>query len=235
MSEDRVRPLHPLQPRARLDPKGVRDHIADVNDGVLAVAGFSEGLAGAGMATSAVYGLIMISALAGAIGAAGTKLGEAAADREAEQRVVAEETRLLELSPEEEIAELAAHFESKGVTPPTARKVAESLSAADALSAQLEMEYGIRALTARGYPMRAALWSALAFLFGATVPLVVAYFVPDRLLDEFTLIAVVISLGITGALLAVLGRTEIWWTLLRSVVIGLSSLGASYVLASWLL
>lgn len=219
-----------LRLKAYFTPATIRAHIADVTDGILAVAGFSEGLATAGT-TSSVYRLLLLSTLAGAFSVAAVSITSTAAERDAEQRLVSEEMRLLELSPQEEIAELTAHFEAKGVSPATSRAVAEELSSADALSAQLETEYGIRELTSAGWPILNAVASGSSFLIGALVPLLMAWFWPGPWLDEYTLIAVLISLGVTAVVLARLGGTKIWATLARSVLIGLSSLGASYLAA----
>lgn len=216
------------------DAADVREHITDANDGILAVAGFSEGLVGAGLASTEVFGIIGISAIAGAVSVAGAKLGEVAAHRDAEQRLVEQERRLLELTPDEEIAELAEYYEAKGVSAVTARAVAEELSTADALSAQLEVEYGIRELTQPGQASREAVWSGVAFLLGAGIPVAMAFLFPGDWLDEFTLLAVVIALATSGLVLAKLGGTRVWRSLLRSVLIGLASLGASYLVGSWL-
>lgn len=215
--------------RFRLDPAVVRGRITDVNDGILAVAGFSEGLLGSGMPTSQVYAIIAISAVAGAVSVGATRLAEVAGNREAEQELIAAEQRLLALSPEEERAELVAYYRAKGLSPATAEQVADELNATDALAAQLEAEYGIRELTQLGQSLREALWSGLSFLLGAALPVLIARLFPGEWLDEFTLVAVVVSLGITAVLLARLGHTRVFRTLLRSVLIGLASLGASYV------
>lgn len=219
---------------ASVDPAVARQRITDVNDGILAVAGFAEGLIGSGLATRDVFGIIAISAVAGAVSVAGARLAEVSATREAEQELVAEERRLLALSPEEEIAELVEHYRSKGVTPETARQVALELSSADALSAHLETEYGIRELTQPGQPAREAAWSGLSFLLGAGLPVLIARFYPGEWLDEFILAAVVLSLAVTAVALARLGHTRILRTLLRSLAIGLTSLGASYLVGRML-
>jgi VIT1/CCC1 family predicted Fe2+/Mn2+ transporter len=218
--------------RERVEPAAVRERVTDVNDGILAVAGFSEGLVGSGLATESVFGIIAVSALAGSVAVAAARLGEAIADREVQLDLVAEEQRQLALSPEEEVEELAEHFRAKGVSPATARQVAEELSAADALSAQLENEYGIRELTPALQPWLEALGSGLSFLIGAGVPLAVAWLYPGSWLEEFTLLAVLVSLVITALVLARLGQTRIWRTLARSVLIGLGSLGTSYLVAA---
>jgi VIT1/CCC1 family predicted Fe2+/Mn2+ transporter len=64
------------------------------------------------------------------------------------------------------------------------------------------------------------------------VPLAVAWLYPGSWLEEFTLIAVLVSLALTALVLARLGQTRIWRTLARSVLIGLGSLGASYLVAA---
>jgi vacuolar iron transporter family protein len=218
----------------RFDAGAARERVTDVNDGVLSLAGLSEGLSAAHAQPSTVVLVIVVSSVAGAIAVASAKLGEGLADREAQQRVVAEEQRLLNLSPEEEIAELAQFFEAKGVSPATARQVAEELSASDALSAQLEMEYGILELTSASDASHNAIWSGVAFLLGALGPVAIAYLSPGQFLEEYTLIAALIWLSATSLVLARLGKTGILHTLLRSLLIGLTSLGASFVLASLL-
>lgn len=215
--------------RWNVSPESVRSHVADVNDGILAVAGFSEGLVATGMSSTAVLSILSLSALAGSVAVAGVRLGEEAADREVQQALAAAERRLIELSPAEELAELVHHFEAKGVTPETARKVAEELSAADALSAQLETEYGIRELTPPGQPWRQALGSGLSFLLGALVPILIAYITPGPGLDGLTVVAVTTSLLVTSIILARLGGTRVWPTLARSLLVGLAALGASYL------
>ncbi len=211
------------------NPTRVRERITDVNDGILAVAGFSEGLIGSGLAGQEIYAIIAISAVAGAFSVAAARLGEVSAARDAEQELIADERRRLDLSPQEEIAELVDYYRAKGVSEPTARQVAVELTEADALSAQLDAEYGIRELTQPGDSTREAIWAGLSFLIGAALPVLVAYFYPGPWLDEFTLIAVVGSLVVTGVVLSRLDHTRILRTLLRSVLIGLATLGASYL------
>ena len=89
-------------------------------------------------------------------------------------------------------------------------------------------------LTTPGQSVREAAWSGLSFLLGAALPVLIARFYPGEWLNEFILIAVLVSLGVTAVALARLGHTRIFRTLLRSVVIGLTSLGASYLVGRML-
>ena len=98
--------------RSRLTPEYVRSRVADTNDGVLAIAGLAEGLAIA--TTQSIGAVVAIAAIGGAVSVAGVKYTEEAAEREVQQDLIREEQRLLELSPEEEMYELAQHFEVTG-------------------------------------------------------------------------------------------------------------------------
>lgn len=217
------------------EPADFRERVTDINDGIIAVAGMGLGLAGAEVAPATALAVIAISTAAGALSVAGTKLGEAFAEREAEQATVAEELRLLELTPDEEQAELVEWFVAKGVTSDTAQRVAEELSTADALSAQLEIEYGIRTLTTRRDAWTEGLWSGLAFLFGAMLPVLVAFLTPVPWRTEWTVAVACLSLMATSIVLARRGRSHIWNTVLRSVAVGVGTLAVSYVLGDWLI
>lgn len=218
-----------------MEPATVRDRVAEVNDGILAVAGMGLGLAGAEVAAGTTYAVVCISALAGALAVFGVRLGETFASREAELATAAEEQRLLELSPDEEIAELAQWFEAKGVSQETARAVAVELSASDALSAQLEIEYGIRELTSSRHAWRDAAVSGVAFAVGSLFPVLVTFLLPITWRVSYTMIVATVSLVVTSVVLSRLGHSNIWFTILRSVAIGLSTLGLTYLLGDWLI
>lgn len=211
--------------RSRLTPDYVRSRVADTNDGVLAIAGLAEGLS---LTTSQSVGpIVAIAAIAGAVSVAGVKYGEEAAEREVQQDLIREEQRLLELSPEEEMTELAQHFQHKGLTPETAWKVAEELSAADALTAQLETEYGIHDIMGVGRPFTEALGSGLFFLVGALVPVLIAAFAPRTFLGGSELLGVVVSLTLTSVILSRFARTRILRSIARSLFIGVAAMGTA--------
>lgn len=219
----------------RFDPGQVREMVTEANDGIIAVAGMGLGLAGAGIPMFTAYAVVAISTFAGAMSVFGVKLGEAFAEREADLATQAEEQRLLELSPEEEIAELAEWFERKGVSPQTSRQVAEELSSSDALSAQLQLEHGIESITSSGAAWAIGAKSGLAFLLGALIPVAITMVTPAVWREEYTLITAAGALIITSVILAVLGRANMWYTLLRTLAIGVGTLGMSYLLGDWLL
>ena len=80
-----------------------------------------------------------------------------------------------------------------------------------------------------------ALGAGVAFLIGATVPILISVITPVTWRDECTILAVAVALEFTSIILARLGHTRIWQTLLRSVFIGLAALGSSYLVGAALL
>lgn len=198
----------------------------DVNDGVLAVSGLTEGLSLL-VQSAALPAIVVVAAIAGAVSVAGVRYAEEAAEREIQLDVIEEEQRLLELAPEEELEELVQHFQDKGVSESTARQVAAELNAADALAAQLETEYGIREVVGTARPLSEAAGSGLSFLIGAAVPVTIARIVPLAWVEEYVLLGVLVSLVVTALVLSRLGGTRVLSTILRSLVIGAASLGAS--------
>ncbi len=215
----------------QFDKDDVRARVADVNDGVLGVAGLAEGLALV-LDTTRLPLIVLMASAAGAVSLGAAKYAETAAEREAQQDVIRTEQYLLELSHAEELDELTQHYRDKGVSEETARKVAEELDAADALSAQLETEYGIREILTPGDPLKEALSAAIAFMLGAMVTVLIATWVPPTWVEEFILVGVAISLTVTAVVLSRLSGTRVWPAITRSLIIGVAALGASVLIGS---
>jgi VIT1/CCC1 family predicted Fe2+/Mn2+ transporter len=205
----------------RLDGQTVRAHLVDVNDGVIATAGVVEGLLAAGASVTTVVVAALGAMVGGGVALGGMKYSEAADERDAELAVLAEERRLHELQPEEELAELAALYEDKGLSPALARQVAEELSTTDALLHHAEVEHGITIGDDSPTPVGTAVLAGLGFMVGAAVPLAVSALVPAAWRIAFTVLAVVAALCGTATLVARLGGMRVGRTVLRTVAIGL--------------
>lgn len=211
------------------DPASLRSWTVDANDGIIATAGVLEGFAGAGASDATLLTAAVVATVVGALGLGGAKWSEEAAEREAQLRVAREEATQLELSPDEEIAELAGYYERKGLATGLARQVAEQLTAADALGAQLEAEHGIREVMSRAAPAWAGVTASAAFVLGALVPLLITILVPGTLEAWAVLLAVIVSLILTSFVSARTGGTGVVRTAARSLTVGVGTLGASYL------
>lgn len=223
------RPTVRARLRARLtDAASFRSWAVDANDGVIATAGLLEGFAGAGASDHVLLTAAVAATVAGSLGLGGAKWAEAAAERETQLSSVAAETAELARDPDAELRELTDHYVRKGLDPELARRVAEQLSARDALSAQLESEYGIDRIMSAAATAWEGVSAAVAYLVGALIPLLITLFVPARMEGWILVIAVVVSLTVTSFIAARRGRVSLGRTLLRTLVVGLGTLAISY-------
>ncbi|TKV60183.1 hypothetical protein FDO65_00130 [Nakamurella flava] len=213
--------------RLGLDRDGASARVVDVNDGIIATGGIVEGLAGAGVGGQAIVLAAAAALLAGALSLGGAKYAEAAAEREVQFGLLEEERRLLELSPAAELAELAEIYRARGLSPETAARVAEELSATDALRAHAEAEYGISGPTADPWPV--AVGAGLSFALGAAVPLTLVLLTPTPWEGAMVYASTLLALCLTSWIVARVGRTGFVRVARRAVVVGGLALGLSWL------
>ena len=203
--------------------------MVDANDGIVAAAGVLEGFAGAGASEATLLLAATVATIAGGLGLGGAKWSELSAEREAQLRLVSEEAAQLELSPDEEVLELAIHYERKGLSPELAREVAEQLTARDALAAQLESEHGIVEIMSRSAPALGGVGAGIAFIAGAAIPLIITVLVPGSVEAWAILLAVVVSLTLTSIIVARSGGTAAWRMIVRALTVGVGTLFVSFL------
>jgi VIT1/CCC1 family predicted Fe2+/Mn2+ transporter len=217
MDADRADDDDPAAGQAR------REWLTDLNDGLIASAGMVEGVAQAGASTGVVLLAGLGAVLVGAVTIGGMRFSEAAGERDARDAVVEAERRRIAADPAAELAELAAIYEAKGLDPATARRVAEELSARDALAAQLDAEYRLDSLSTTP-PRRAADRAGAAFVAGAAMPLVVGVLAPTSVRVAVTAAAVLLALVVSATLAARSGRVSPARAVLRTVGVGVLAL-----------
>ena len=200
----------------------------DANDGIIATAGTLQGFAGAGAGDRLLLFASVAALLAGGLSAGGAKWAEVAAQRETELSIARDESQRIAADPEGERAELVSYWEGRGLSPDLAREVAGELMARDALGAQLDAEYGIEEVTHPGLPWLAGLETAIAFMIGATVPVLITFFTPVATETPVIVVAVVVSLALTSFVAAGGGQLSGARMLIRSLVVGLGTMAASY-------
>jgi VIT1/CCC1 family predicted Fe2+/Mn2+ transporter len=204
----------------RLDAATVRSLVVDGNDGIIATAGIIEGFVGAGATGRAIPIAAFSAMVAGGIAVGGAKYAEEAVERDARRTLLDEQRRLIELSPDQEMAELAHAYEAKGLSASLAHAVATELTAADALAAHADVKHRLALTDAEPAPLFAAVCSGIAYALGAGVPLLAALLVPDAWRETVTFAAAFLSLVVTSVVLALAGATHVLRTLARSVLIG---------------
>jgi vacuolar iron transporter family protein len=148
----------------------LRAAVLGADDGVVSVASLMIGVA----ASSASRGSVLIAGVAGLVaGAMSMAVGEyisVSSQRDTELADLKREEAELAASPESELWELASIYERRGLDRELALRVAEQLTAADALTAHARDELGYEEAT-RARPLQAALVSAGSFALAACLPI----------------------------------------------------------------
>ncbi|MEN3345326.1 MAG: vacuolar iron transporter family protein [Arthrobacter sp.] len=211
----------------------LRAGVLGANDGIVSVAAIVVGVAG--VTTDSAP--ILIAGTAGVVGGAiSMALGEyvsVSSQRDSQQALIEKERRELLEQPEEELAELAAIYQGKGLSADTARTVARELTARDALAAHLSAELNIDE-TDIVSPWHAAFASAIAFLAGAILPMLAILLPPENIRVPLTFLAVLVALAVTGALGAWIGGGSKWRAAVRVVIGGALALMATFLIGNLL-
>lgn len=209
----------------------LRAAVLGANDGILSEAGIVVGVA----AATSDRGIIFTAGIAGLVaGAVSMALGEyvsVSSQRDAEKALLAKEKRELIEQPEEELDELTAIYQGKGLSPTTARQVATELTAYDPLAAHLDAELHLDPDDLAD-PVLAAVASAVAFTLGALLPLLAILLPPPSWRLPLTVLAVLGALALTGAVAAGLGGSDRRRAVIRVVVGGAVGLALTYVIGS---
>lgn len=236
MSSSPVAATHPDEPHAeglasRLN--WLRAGVLGANDGIVSIAAVLVGVASA---TSSLTAIITAGVAAIVGGAISMGLGEyvsVSSARDQQYAMIEKEKAELAADPETELEELTELYEQQGLSPTTARLVADELTARDPLSAHLGAELNIDADDIAS-PWHAAFASAAAFLAGAALPSVAMLLAPESWRIPVVVIATVISLAITGATAARIGGAPVPRATARVVVGGALALGATFLIGTLL-
>jgi VIT1/CCC1 family predicted Fe2+/Mn2+ transporter len=211
----------------------LRAGVLGANDGIVSVAAIVVGVAAATPDT----GSILAAGAAGLVGGAvSMALGEyvsVSSQSDGQKALIEKERRELAEEPAEELAELAAIYEGKGLSPETARKVAEELTDHDALAAHLSAELNIDQADLVS-PWHAAFASAVAFTIGAALPMLAILLPPTGIRVPLTFGTVLVALGLTGALGAWIGGGSRSRAAVRVVVGGALALAATFTIGNLL-
>jgi vacuolar iron transporter family protein len=211
----------------------LRAGVLGANDGIVSVAAIVVGVAG----VTTESGPILVAGTAGVVGGAiSMALGEyvsVSSQKDSQQALIDKERQELLEQPEEELEELAAIYQGKGLSADTARTVAMELTAHDALSAHLSAELNIDE-TDIVSPWHAAFASAIAFLAGAVLPMLAILLPPENIRVPLTFVAVLVALAATGALGAWIGGSSRLKAAVRVVVGGALALAATFLIGNLL-
>jgi VIT1/CCC1 family predicted Fe2+/Mn2+ transporter len=179
----------------------LRAAVLGANDGIVSTAALVVGVAAADSGRSSVLVAGLAGLVAGAMSMAAGEYVSVSSQADTEKADLARERGELRDAPDAELRELQGIYVARGLDADLARRVAEQLTAHDALSTHARDELGItEAQSAR--PTQAALASAGTFSVGAALPLGLAALVSPGLLIPVVSAGSLACLAALGALAA---------------------------------
>ena len=206
----------------------LRAGVLGSNDGIVSVAGLVVGVAGATTQRGPLFTAGIAGLVAGAVSMALGEYVSVSSQRDSELAQLETERRELHEDPDQELAELAAIYEAKGLHPQTAHIVAKELTEHDALAAHIDAELSIDPEDLTN-PWQAAAASALAFTVGAILPLLAILLPPPAWRVPVTVVVVLIALGVAGWTGARIGGGRRLAAVARVVVGGGLGLAITYL------
>ena len=210
----------------------LRAAVLGANDGVVSVASLVVGVAASGAPQSGILVAGVAGLVAGAMSMAAGEYVSVQSQADTEGADLARERRELADDPEGELDELAGIYRERGLDDDLARRVAEQLTARDALGAHARDELGITdALRAR--PVQAALASAAAFAVGAVLPVAAALVAPASAVSVAVAAVTLAALAVLGGVAGYVGgasvvrgavRVTFWGALAMAITAGVGAL-----------
>jgi len=209
----------------------LRAGVLGANDGIVSTAGIVLGVAGATTDRSVILVAGIAGLVAGSISMAAGEYVSVSTQRDSELALLDKERRELRDEPEDELAELAGLYADKGLDEELAVRVAEQLTAHDALGAHAEAELGIDPDDITN-PWMAAFASMVAFTVGAVLPLLTITLVAESARVWVTVVAVAVALALTGYTSARLGYGPTGRAVARNVAGGLFAMLITYAVGT---
>lgn len=182
----------------------LRAAVLGANDGIVSTASLVVGVAAATPTREAVLAAGVAGLVAGAMSMAAGEYVSVRSQADTEEADLSRERGELAADADAELAELTRIYVGRGLDTELARRVAEQLTAHDALAAHARDELGI-VEEQRARPVVAAVTSAGTFAVGAVAPLVVALLTPIAALPVVVVATSLAFLGGLGALAASAG------------------------------
>jgi VIT1/CCC1 family predicted Fe2+/Mn2+ transporter len=192
----------------------LRAAVLGANDGIISTASLILGVAAANAGRTSILIAGTAGLVAGAMSMAAGEYVSVSSQSDAEKADIDREIGELQTDPEAELTELTNIYVLRGLTFELAKRVAEQLTAKDALAAHARDELHLSEMTA-ARPVQAALTSAATFAAGAALPMMSALFAPEQTISVILAVSSLLFLAILGGVGAVAGRAPVTKAVVR--------------------
>ena len=217
---------HPEEPHMINRANWLRAAVLGANDGIVSVSALLVGVAAANPPPGAVLIAGVAGLAAGAMSMAAGEYVSVSSQSDIERADLAREEAALAAMPEQELAELAAIFESRGMTAGTALQAAREVTAHDALGAHAREELGLHDVN-QANPLQAAFASLLTFALAASLPVIAAVLAPAGMVIPVVLVVTVLALAVLGAVGARAGGAPMGPAMVRVVIWGVFAMAVT--------
>ncbi|MFQ6603161.1 VIT family protein [Flavobacterium sp. C3NV] len=204
----------------------LRAAVLGANDGILSTTSLAIGVAAASVTREPILLAAVAGLVAGALSMAAGEYVSVSSQSDVETADLKREKIALETLPEEELEELTDIYIQRGLNKELARQVAIELTAHDALETHARDELGINEIT-QANPLTAAFASAVAFIVGGILPLLVAIFAPLKEMVFYQYGFSILFLAFSGVLAAKAGGSKILKAVLRICIWGTFAMAMS--------
>lgn len=205
----------------------LRAGVLGSNDGILTVVGvlFSVAVATTNQFTIFIAGLADLIACAFSMAAG--EYASVSTQKDTEKSVVSKEKLLLDNNLDAEKKRIALFYEEKGVTPATATEIAADLIAKKPLETLVDIKYNLK-LGHYMNPWAAAFSSLFSATAGGIFPLAAMTLCPVSFQWPATILAVCVSVSLTGYLSARLGNGLVKIAIMRNLLVGILTMIIHY-------
>jgi VIT1/CCC1 family predicted Fe2+/Mn2+ transporter len=210
----------------------IRAVVLGANDGIVSTASLIIAVAASQAAGDNLFTVGMAGLVAGAMSMAAGEYVSVSSQTDIEKAELALEKNHIQENWALEVEELANIYHERGVELPLAKQVAEQLMEKDAIGSHARDELGITDLS-QGNPLQAAIYSALSFSAGSSLPLLMILLVSPTALMPAVICISLLSLVVLGSISAHAGgasktkgaiRVLLWGSLAMAVSMGVGSL-----------
>jgi VIT1/CCC1 family predicted Fe2+/Mn2+ transporter len=204
----------------------LRAAVLGANDGILSTTSLAIGIAAASATREPVVLAAVAGVVAGALSMAAGEYVSVSSQADIETSDLAREKMELATMPEAELEELAQIYIGRGLSAELARQVAVALTRHNALEAHARDELGINEIT-QARPLLAAFASAIAFIVGGLLPLLVSIFAPLKDMVYYQYGFSIVFLALSGGLAAKAGGSNVYKSIIRICIWGTVAMGIS--------
>ena len=210
----------------------IRAVVLGANDGIVSTASLIIGVAASQAAGDNLFTVGIAGLVAGAMSMAAGEYVSVSSQTDIEKAELTLEKSHIQKNWTLEVEELASIYQERGVESRLAKQVAIQLMEKDAIGSHARDELGITDLS-QGNPLQAAIYSAVSFSIGASLPLLMILLVSETTLIPAVICISLLSLVVLGSISAHIGgasktkgalRVLFWGSLAMAVSMGVGSL-----------